>query len=247
LRHRHRLRRKRAAELTPLIDVLFIVLFAALIQARGSRAQPAQPDNSTGDAGIADAPVDAGIPRGDTDAGTPDSGVPDSGVADATTGHVRRSREITWVVAGAMRYRAVYIAYVARGGELVSLEYWLDGTRRRRDEVHRMLVEAVVQDTAADGIRYIGDIRPEWRMCRIIKGQFAPDVPSLPALILVITDAPLGEFALDFRDGLVADTQDCYADAGAIAVIIDPTAAEFLPEAIDVAPFSHSLPDRSDQ
>ena len=182
-----RLRKKRASELTPLIDVLFILLFASLIQARSvasgentarsSRRAEDSPTASRFDAGAAAAT------RGEPDAGLPDAGLPDASDADpldasaAGTSYGARSLLAAQTMASAIGNKPVTVVEIAATGHLEAITYWSQGAITRRDQLNYPLLYEVPGDESDFEIDYRGEINQRHRLCSIVRdhsGQVSP-------------------------------------------------------------------------
>lgn len=223
-----RRRRKRASELTSLIDVLFILLFASLVQARDTMNREEPADTLVVDAGLPDAgPADAGP----ADAGPPDAGPPDAapdvqpgddGTSPATGPHREHARRLSALVAGAVHGRDAFVVEVAATGYAVEIRRWRDGALLQRQAVQHRLV-AVPPDRTSEFPEYLGVNQPWMRLCPLVLAGLAQPQPDLGRALVVITvDAPLGDLSLALRDGLERDVALCLQDAGGIAILLDP-------------------------
>jgi hypothetical protein len=224
-----RRRRKRASELTSLIDVLFILLFASLVQARDSMER--EDAALVVDAGLPGAGPGAALP----DAALPDAGPPDAGPADAAPAsagdggaspvadaHREHARRLSALVAGAVHGRDVFVVEVAATGYAVEIRHWHEGALVRRQAVQHRLV-AVPADEPSEFPRYLGENQPWQRLCPLVLASLAQPQPDLGRALVVITvDAPLADLSLALRDGLVRDAALCLQDAGGIAILLDP-------------------------
>jgi hypothetical protein len=224
-----RRRRKRASELTSLIDVLFILLFASLVQARNSmeREEPAVvADAGVPDAGSPDAgPPDAGPP----DAGPPDAapdaapGPGDGGVLRATNPHRERTRRLSTQVASAVQGADVFVVEVAVAGYATEIGRWRDGALLGRQAVQQRLAD-VRPGHSSEYPVYVGDDQPWQRLCSLVLAGLSQPQPDLGgAVVFIIVDVPLDDLPLWLRDGLRADAARCRSDTGATAILLDPT------------------------
>ena len=240
---RHR-RRRRAAELTPLLDVLFILLFAALVQTR--HAAERGPHASTSDAGAdaADAVVvDAGPVE---DAGAADANRGDAGpLASDPESYEARARRRAARIAGSVRYRDVLVVEVSAAGYVERRARWRDGVLQSEERLHQRLLREVPPEESDMELEYRGHKRPEHRICQIALASIdlaapdlaAPDLaaPDLAApdlnraLVVIVADAPLRELPLALRDGLLRDAGRCFDDVGGVAILIDATDKEQSP------------------
>ena len=228
-----RRRRKRSSELTALLDVLFILLFASLVQARYSverqvREQTAAiPDAAVPDAGapMDAAPADA-APHADA-AGGPDAtpvpggpGVPD---AAAPPPYRQRAQHLSALIARALHGREAFVVEVSAPGILVELQHWRDGALHRRQPLHHRLVETVLPEESDEEVRYLGDTQPSQRICPLVLAQLRPQPADLArALVVIIIDEPLAGLTRALRDGLARDAALCFQDAAGIAILLDP-------------------------
>jgi hypothetical protein len=219
-----RRRRKRASELTSLIDVLFILLFASLVQARDTMDREEPADAGPPDAGLPDAgPADAGPPdAGAPDAGPPDAGLGDQGASPATGTHREHARRLSALVAGAVHGRDTFVVEVAATGYVVEIRHWRDGALLRRQAVQHRLV-AVPPGGLSEFPEYLGMNQPWMRLCPLVLAGLVQPQPDLGRALVVLTvDAPLGDLSLALRDGLERDAALCLQDAGGIAILLDP-------------------------
>lgn len=174
-----RRRKKKAAELTSLVDVLFILLFAALVQARGVAAHHdgATPVDEPRDAGT---PGDASVEPGDAgmgsdapiaaDAGTTDAIVDDGGPDDGESYHAR-SLHAARTMASAVGNRPVAVIEITAAGQLTALTYWRDGDEIRRDEMSYPLLYQRPGDDEFE-IDYRGKRNERHRLCAIVLDHF---------------------------------------------------------------------------
>jgi hypothetical protein len=225
-----RRRRKRSSELTALLDVLFILLFASLVQARYSVERQVRdhtaviPDAAIPDAGspMDAAPVDAAPPP-DSDAA--------AGAADATSApdsaapppYHQRAQHLSALIAHAVHGREAFVVEVSAPGQVVELQHWQGGVLLRREALHHRLVETVPPEESDDEFRYLGDTQPGQRICPLVLAQLEPRPPDLArALVVIIIDAPLAGLTRALRDGLARDAALCFQDAAGIAILLDP-------------------------
>lgn len=223
-----RRRHKRASELTSLIDVLFILLFASLVQARNSMQRDEPADTLVVDAGLPDAGPDAGPPdagpadAGPVDAGDAAPGPDDGGVVRATSPHRARARRLAATVASAVQGGDVFVVEVAAAGYATEIERWRDGARLDRQVVQHRLVD-VPPNHSSEYPAYLGENRPWQRLCSVVLGSLPQPQPDLSgAVVFIIVDVPLEDLPLGLRDGLVEDAGRCRLDTGGIAILLDP-------------------------
>jgi hypothetical protein len=221
-----RRRRKRSSELTSLIDVLFILLFASLVQARDTMDREEPADTLVLDAGSPDAGPDAGPP----DAGPPDAGPPDAqpdarpgddGTSPADT-HREHARRLSAVVASAVQGVDVFVVEVAAAGYAVEIRRWRDGALLHRQAMQHRLVD-VPPNHSSENPAYLGENQPWQRLCPLVLASLPQPQPDLgQALVLIVVDAPLGDLSLALWEGLKRDAAQCRQDADGIAILLDP-------------------------
>ena len=187
-------RARRSPTLTSLVDVLFILLFASLVQQRrAGHARAAE---------VAAAEAEA-----------PDAGVPDAGAPDAGSGTEPRPDPHTAARAVRDRLHAERVVLVAVGGGGILRSVEVDGVRR---ELGVGLLRATGD---ARVVVYAAEDRPELRLCNVIVAALGAEVVN-GALALVTTERPLRELPYALVQGLRSDTARCLQDAGAYALLI---------------------------
>ncbi len=221
---RRRRRRKRAAELTPLIDVLFILLFASLIQARsagvstGEKRAPDDGDPAALDAGLAGAdaaPIDAALRDAGADPGT-DAGAPSSS-------HLAQSRQLAENMARAVKNRDTYLVEITHEGYVVTIAQWSEGRERRREALRYRLLRPVLPGESNREFEYLGMTNPDARICKLVRQRFptAPDGLA-EALVTVVVDVPLDDLPRALDRGIRGDLAGCFADGKALGILIEP-------------------------
>lgn len=234
---RRRRRRARGGQLTPLIDVLFIVLFASLIQARqrvdharaATAPVPAEEPNAAAapiegpdapsapaDAAARSDAVDAAAPLPPTtDAdSTADAAADSDSTADADSAYRARVRQLSTTIAAATREREIFVAEVAQSGHLVELQRWRDGAMLASRRLHHRLVRPWLDFT--------GPEQPQQRLCAIVAAQQQPPSDDLgQALVVIHTDAPLEDLPRAQRSGLARDAAMCFQDARGVGLLLD--------------------------
>jgi hypothetical protein len=234
---RRRRRRNRAAELTPLIDVLFIMLFAALLQARTAvergvmsadaiaDADASMLDASMLDASMLDASMlDASmLDASMLDASMLDAGMLDAGADAGPSEHLAQSRQIAARLASAVDNHDVFVVEVTGEGYVTSMARWSRGQEVRRDRVRDRLVRPVLPGESAQKLAYIGEDEPALRLCPLVREHFqrAADDED-PFMVLVVLDAPLVDLPLALYRGLSADLRVCFADAAGVGILLQP-------------------------
>jgi hypothetical protein len=194
-------RRRRLGELTSLVDVLFILLFASLVQQR--RAEGVGP--ATAEEPVEAAAIDAGVPRADA--------APTELQADDLH---QAARE----VAARLDSEQIVMVAVDAAGTIRSLE-----TGGRELALELPLLRQTGDDRV---VVYAGDERPELRLCREVADSLGLDRLDR-GLILVTTERPLRQLGVALVGGLRRDIARCYDDVGATALLVvtpdDPTGA----------------------
>lgn len=192
--------------MTSLIDVLFILVFASLVQSAAARKSlsaaptaPVAPLTGAPDAGVVMAALDAGVP-GDAPP------VDRAGLRDQALS----------ALAAAMATRPVLIARVSRDGVLTALEL-----PDRRIELGAPLLERVPDRDVV--VAYLGDRTADLQICRIAALRLGA-VDLAPYLVVIAPDAPLAELQVALVAGLGRDAARCQRDQGVAAVLIDPGA-----------------------
>lgn len=221
-----RRRSKRVPELTPLIDVLFILLFASLIHARSAvesaHSVAAGEFMAAADAGV-DASVDAGMdagPDAGMDAG-PDAGVDAGNPTEAV--HLVQSRELASQMANSIENQDVYLVEVTGRGYITAMARWSNGQLSRRDRVEYRLVRAVLPGESNIELEYLGARDPAFSVCNIVHRHYAmPGDPTSESVIITIVDVPLDDLSLAMFDGLRHDLSQCFVQVRGIGILFQP-------------------------
>jgi hypothetical protein len=197
------MRRRRGAQpesLTSLLDVLFILVFASLVQlAAAGEKEAAAPAAPVPDAGVAVAEGDA------VDAGPP----PPEGRV------VLRERALS-ALARQLEARRAVVARIAPDGTLRALEH--DGGTMA---LGVPLLERVPDPDIA--LAYLGDRSPELRVCRAIALRLGlRDLRD--QLVVIAPDAPIGSLTVALVAGLRRDAARCLEEQQGVAVVVDATA-----------------------
>jgi hypothetical protein len=220
---RRRRRRHRAAELTPLIDVLFILLFAALLQARTAVERGVTSPEESPDGIARDAGADASMPDASADASMPDAGA-DAGVADAgPSEHLAESRQIAARLASAVDNHAVFVVEVTREGYVTSMARWSRGQEVRRDRMRHRLVRPVLPGESWQKLAYVGEDDPALGLCPLVRERFQRAAGDEdPFMVLVVLDAPIGDLPLILYRGVRADLKRCFVGASGMGILLQP-------------------------
>ena len=202
--------RVRYSELTSLLDVLFIMLFAALVQAAQmvSSAQdaPAAQARST----PAQAPVTAQVPPVTPPAPAPARAAPSDDLpalrAEAARGLADRS-----ALAGVVRVR------ISAAGHIRRLKAELAGLTRDAT-VDLPLLERVPDPDV--GLTYLGAQVPALRLCSSVRRVLGlKDLGG--ALVVIELERPLRRLPVALVEGLTADQLHCYEDEKGLTVLVE--------------------------
>jgi hypothetical protein len=190
-----RRRPARPPDLTSLVDVLFILVFAALIQvAAGASAD--------------DEPAPAPEPAA---AAPPDAGVPAPPPALAAL-RARALAELT----RSLEDRAALVARVDGEGRLALLEL-----ADRQLALGAALLDPVPDPDVV--VAYAGEHVPARRVCALIARRLG-ERDLARYLIVVTAEVPLADLPVALVAGLRADAERCALDQRGLAVVIDPAA-----------------------
>lgn len=208
--------RVRYSELTSLLDVLFIVVFAALVQASGlvaraRRAPQKEPPKRTQatSARPATPALDAGIP---------------ADVAAATRAprpldpKVLRRLAASAVVAASLRSGVVLRVQVSAAGRITHLTVKTGG-RERSVAVDIPLLERVPDPNV--GVAYLGHKSAALRVCTAVRRALGWR-NLREALVMLQPAVPLARLQVALVEGLRADQHRCYPEERGLAVIVDP-------------------------
>lgn len=225
-------RRARLApeSLTSLVDVLFILVFAALVQRAGATATGAPAVGAAPATEVAPAPAQA----------SPDWAPP----AQAKELRRQAERELT----ERLRERPAVVARVSARGVLTSLEIsagssatlaalllaaaGADAGAAAGDAsdagaaVRRLALELPLIEKVADpdvGVGYIADRDPARHLCDVAAARLGPLAQSL---VILTVDAPLSELMVALVAGLRRDVEHCLTAHRAAAVLLDPSAPQ---------------------
>lgn len=222
-----RRRPTRSPELTPLIDVLFILLFAALIQARSvvtdsqlvAEDRPAV-DGDMADAGPLDAMPDAMPDAGPVDAmpvdAGPDAG-PDAGTAQRPdSAYQVRSRQLASTMARSVYGRNALVVDIRSDAVVTGITNWLHGQKIGFWTFEHNL-------TFPDSEVRVRPREPgdPGQLCPFVRtGAHVDDEDEM--LILVVLDKPLDELELAVSRALHEGLEDCFATARGVVVFVQP-------------------------
>jgi hypothetical protein len=192
----------RYASLTSLLDVLFILLFAALVQSAQLVAEA--------DAGTAEATLGPVVAAPEP--------APDAGVAEAAAPPAPLRQQALARVAESMSARRMVYARLSAGGALVAIEP--EGAPAI--ELRVPLLYRVPDPDV--GVAYLGDDNPALRVCAVVAAHLGlTDLGG--QLVVMVPDRPLVELVVALVEGLRRDQERCLRDQGAPAVLLDAAGA----------------------
>jgi len=190
--------------LTSLLDVLFILVFAALVHlaAVGEQVRAAPPAAASARTPAPDAGV-AGI---------------DAGIAPALpAGHAELRERALIELTRALEGRTAAVARVSPDGTLRAVELG-----DRTVELGVPLLERVPDPDIA--LAYLGDRSGELRVCKVVALRLG--VTDLRRYLVVIApDVPLSGLKVALVAGLRRDAERCLAEQQGVAVVVDSSAA----------------------
>ena len=186
--------------MTSFLDVLFLLVFAALIHAAAlaekARTAEAQPKPA------AVAPL------------------PPPGPGQAAIDPERLRKVATAEILAGLESRQAVVARISPDGRLRRLERRQDGAPVVTS-VELPLVERVPDPDV--NLVYLGEQSPDLRLCSLIRLQLgAPDLAS--TLVIVALDLPLDQLSVALARGLQRDVDRCTGDQRGVAVLLDPRA-----------------------
>ena len=187
--------------MTSFLDVLFLLVFAALIQsaalAEKARAADAMPKKPPPTAAVA--PVGPGQVSIDPER--------------------LRKVALAEILAG-LESRQAVVVRISADGRLRQLERRLDG-KPVVTPVELPLVERVPDPDV--NLIYLGERSPDLRLCSLVRLQLgAPDLAS--TIVIVALDLPLDQLSVALARGLKRDVDRCTGDQRGVAVLLDPRA-----------------------
>jgi len=187
--------------MTSFLDVLFLLVFAALIHAAdlAQKASARAAEKPTArPAAIAPVPT---------------------GPAAAIDPERLRKVAVAEILAG-LESRQAVVARVGPDGRLRQLERRQDGNPLVTP-VELPLTEAV-PDPDVEFV-YLGERSPDLRLCSLVRLQLgAKDLSG--TLVIVALDQPLDQLSLALARGLQRDVDRCTGDQRGVAVLLDPRA-----------------------
>jgi len=212
--------RKRIPELTSLLDTLFILVFAALIQARaGSEGEAAAEEQRAEEAAAEEAPADAAADAGGAD----DAGAaaPDAG-AEAVAARAERERiaRATARFVGAIRNQGTILVVVSGEGYIASITQQTPEETLPPEELKIKLL----RDSEDPDVRlvYRGHEGKENRVCEVARRELALEPDLGRAVVIITTDRPLADLPYSLVTGLADDAAGCFDDANGLGILVDP-------------------------
>ena len=216
--------KRRIPELTSLLDTLFILVFAALIQARaGSESTAAAEERLAAQEATEEVPSDAAADAGvEDDAG---AAVPDAG-AEALAAQAERERiaRSTAHFVGAIRSQGTILVVVSGEGYIASITQQTPEETLPAEELKIKLL----RDSEDPDVRlvYRGHEGKENRVCEVTRRELGLE-PDLGRAVVVITaDRPLADLPYSLVTGLADDAAACFDDANGLGILVDPGRAK---------------------
>ncbi|MBU1410004.1 hypothetical protein KKC22_00675 [Myxococcota bacterium] len=235
--------RVRYSELTSLLDVLFIMLFAALVQAAqmvqsAKDAPAASPRPVPGDARPASPVAPAPVKRPPADPQPPVPASPPAAAvtppAPASPGAVPsadlptlRAEAASRLVARSAQAGVVRIR-ISAAGHILRLKADMAGLSR--DQVVDIPLLERVPDPDV-GLSYLGARVGDMRLCSSVRRVLGlRDLGG--ALVVIETARPLRDLPVALVEGLNADQLRCYEEEKGLAVLVESTADPVLMEKV---------------
>lgn len=204
----------RYAELTSLVDVMFILMFATIIQVTAlsedarARAVPASTRAAAQNTARA-------VPRAAPDASVNPGRTP---TATYESDRARALRDLTTAIGG----RRVVVVRVSEGGTVASIEQSVGGRPDRAGLSVPLLARVADPDVV---LTYLGDRSPELRVCGIVRAAL-PGRRLDDAIVAIVPDVARARLPVALVEGLRRDAERCFADERAMGVLIDPVDAD---------------------
>lgn len=189
----------RYAELTSLLDVLFILVFASLVQAAALVKKAREPAASPPPARAATSPT---LPR---------PGLPPSRAA------VRRQAAARLL--DLLRKRGIIYVRVSAAGVLTAVEVEDEGGRVRAQRLRIPLVQRVADRDV--GLVYLGDRNAGLRICSLVRLNLGRQ-DLAQHLVVVVPELPWERLRYALVEGMLRDQDRCFADEKGTAVVVDP-------------------------
>ncbi|MEZ4361161.1 MAG: hypothetical protein R3B48_13330 [Kofleriaceae bacterium] len=192
------------SSLTSLVDVLFILVFAALVQRAAASASSSA---------ALPAPVVAPI------------GPPASARWQPPPANEELRQRAIRELAAAMQGRPAVIARVTARGVLTSLELAQSAGDAPPAPGARLALELPLLERVEDpdiAVGYLGDRDATRRICALIAARL-PEALAESALVVIAVDESLRDLMIALVGGLRRDVERCGHDHGAAAVLLDST------------------------
>ncbi len=217
-----RRRARKVPELTSLLDVLFILVFATLVDLRG---RPEAGAAVEGDVPPIEA-ADAGAPAADAAAratGPADAGPPFNANAFMIEMQRTRIRAAAARLMSGVRTHAAILVGVASAGEGATASAEIVSIDRQGagpGDLEIKLLRPSLDQTRK--IEYRGATERDDRLCEIVRRELGlrPDLGR--ALVVVTTDRPFAELPYALVAGMQEDARSCLDDANGFAILLDP-------------------------
>lgn len=199
----------RYAELTSLLDVLFILLFASLIQAAGLMEGAAQKQQAAKSAEAKAAkPEPAALP--------PDAGPPPDAAPPAS--HQALRKKAMEKLMRSMGDRQVIYARVSAQARLTAIERQEGGVMQKQTLDVPLLEKVDDPDVA---VVYVGDRSKDLRLCSRVRVSLGLQDLS-DRLIVVAVETALAEMPVALVEGLRRDRDRCFLDERGVSVLVTP-------------------------
>lgn len=227
----------RYSSLTSLLDVLFILLFAALIHAAASVERARGHADELGDDAGGD--PDAAPPAPPRDAGPAPGADIAADVDDDARSPTRRQLydEARRELSRAIDDRRALYARVSPSGTLASIAgahvdggggaEGIAGTVEATGEDAELELGVPLLERVSDADRgavYLGERIPDLRVCTIVREQLGRENLE-EALVIIAPEVPIADLEVALVRGLRQDQERCLRDEGGLAVVVDPRRA----------------------
>lgn len=194
--------------LTSLVDILFILVFAALVQRAGSMQRERE-------AAEAREPVVLA-------SGVQGAAVLNVPPAPPASEELRQAAIAS--LASELQARPAIIARVSRRGVISAVELPpAVGKAAELVTVELPLVEPVSDPDVAIG--YVGERDGSRRICEVVAAKVGGAAALAGKLVVIAVDAPLAELTVALVSGLRRDVEQCLTVHRAAAVLLDPAAS----------------------
>lgn len=197
--------RLRQGEMTSLLDVLFILMFASLVQAAAAvdRAKQAIPAS----------PADA-LPK-DTAPQPPHHPPPAASEPGRSTAQLRAQAAASLVQASAQA--GTVVVTVSAAGFLTRMAVERQAARHTVDLSVGLLERVLNPDVV---VVYLGHRNPDLRVCTAVRRALGwTDLKQM--LVIVMIDSPLAQLPEALVRGLQEDVSRCHAQERGMAVLVD--------------------------